>query len=279
MTKNIKILNLKDLAALNGEISQSKIIMCDHISSHQVLALYADNDIQHVIQQSNSDTASEVKLSTTMMTNPAQFIQYPLSMILGEQAPTKETELALSGVSMFLDTPEDKNKALNSLDQFLVKYTNSSSLSYDVRLASDELITNSIYNAPYIDSENKNLNPTRDQNKISIDPNYRPYFYAGCDGEQIVVGCKDFYGRLDVQKFINRIKTCYESNPGKMINYGEGGAGIGSFMVFDYCTRLYIVVDPGRLTSISCVFPLKLSAKARYDLPKNLHIANTESEA
>ncbi|MBC7458204.1 MAG: hypothetical protein H7235_08005 [Bdellovibrionaceae bacterium] len=276
MTKNVNVIELKDIKTLDPKTIEGGIVVCDQIPCHQVLSLYAEKNIQHVVQFSNLDSASEVKLSAKMITHPAEFIQYPISMVLGAESPSKDTEAKLSEVSFHLSNADDKYTVLSQVETFLSKFSNSSTLLYDIRLTCDELITNSIYNAPYIDQDNKNLNPTRDKSKISIDQKKKPYFYAGSDGSRFVVGCTDYYGRLDTQKFVERIKNCYNSNPGDQINFGEGGAGIGSFMIFDSCIRLYIAVDPGKSTSISCVFPLRMSAQARHDLPKNLHITHSD---
>ena len=142
----------------------------------------------------------------------------------------------------------------------------------DILLCSDEVITNSIYNAPFVDQHNNFSGPTRDFSKVQIDPDKKARFFIGADPDRVIIGCRDQYGTLNPDKLIDRIKRCYESNPGEVMNFGQGGAGIGSFLIFDSCVSMYIAVDAGQSTTICCAFPLGLSATKRSLVPKNLHV-------
>jgi hypothetical protein len=83
---------------------------------------------------------------------------------------------------------------------------------------------------------------------------------------------KDQYGTLNIEKLIERIKLCYIHNPKSQINFGPGGSGIGTFMIFDSCTSLYVAVQRGICTTVCCTFATKLSARKRNQIPKNIHL-------
>ena len=254
------------------------IVVCDSLGSEYVLSLFSRSKIQHIIQKSNLNHQSEIQISATMLQSPDQFRQFPLSTILGVHNPTSDSEAQLAEVNHQLSHPDEKSLVLDQIEKWVAESNHQRSIANDVRLIADELISNSIFNAPYVDFENSFSGPTRDKNKISIDPAKKPRVFIGRDHDRLIVGCQDFYGTLNVNRVIERIRICYESNPGQVMNFGTGGAGIGSFMVFDSCSSLYIAVEVGVSTTICCALPLKMSAVRRKKIPKNLHISSEESK-
>ncbi len=263
---------LKELSELLSKPEDEKIILCDRLTSVQVLSMCFDKTAEHVVQKSNLQTDTELKLSSYTTDSPEMFIKFPLSVIMGVEKPSAETEKEKLGISYFLTEPLEKEMVLEKLEEFIGLYCKRHSIIADIRLAADELITNSLFNAPYVNMENSNSNMERDNSKISIDPLKKPHIFAGHDQNRVIIGCTDFYGRLNISKLIERIKLCYINNPGEMINYETGGAGIGSYMIFDSCMSYYVAVDPGVTTTLCCAFPINMSAKERNEVPKNVHI-------
>lgn len=263
---------MKELSELLSKPPEEKIILCDKLTSVQVLSICSDKQADHVVQKSNVEIERELKLSYSATQAPDLFIKYPLSVIMGEENPSEETEKEKLGLSFFLSTPDDKDTALEKLEEYIGQYCKRQSVVADIRLCADELVSNSLFNAPYVNKENSNANVERDYSKISIDATRKPHIFAGFHQNRILMGCTDFYGRLNISKLIDRIKLCYINNPGQMINYEAGGAGIGSYMVFDSCMSYYVAVDPDKSSTICCSFPVNMSAKERSEVPKNVHI-------
>jgi hypothetical protein len=276
--KKIRVFHLDLSSDVDIPATDENIIVCDRLSSVKVLSLCLEKSVNHIVQTSNTSSEAEIKLSSTMILSPEEFMNYPLSLILGIEKPTAETEKQASGVSFQIGEIDDKSKALNKIDEFVVKHSNRGSLATDIRLVADELITNSIFNAPYVNLENSNSPMPRDSNQIKIDPARKPLVFAGATDDRIVLGCTDYYGRLNIKKLIERIQQCYVNGPRQMMNFGPGGAGIGSFMIFDSCISFYLAVNPGKSTTVGCAFPIKMSTQERYSVPKNLHVIFNESD-
>lgn len=272
MDEKKKYLELNEYSEELSKSSEEKIILCDKLTSVQVLTLCLNGNTEHIVQKSNVLIDAELKLSSYSLKSPEVFINYPLSVIIGIENPSAETEKEAAGLSKFLSVPSDKEDVLDDLEAYMNEHCKRSSVIADIRVAADELISNSLYNAPYVNQANSNSNVSRDYSNISIDPQKKPHLFAGHDETRAIIGCKDLYGRLNVSKLIERIKLCYINNPGEMINYKAGGAGIGSFMIFDSCMSFYVAVDPEKSTTLCCTFPLKMSAKERDEVPKNVHI-------
>ncbi|MGZ5280306.1 MAG: hypothetical protein ACXWC9_10205, partial [Pseudobdellovibrionaceae bacterium] len=223
-----------------------------------------------VVQKSNIKSQAEIHFSSLMLSSPSNFFQYPLSCILGTSIPSMEDEQKMTGLSYIVEKLLDRKKILSDIEAYVKTLTSSPALLNDVLTVIDETLTNAVYNAPFV-SENA-ASPSREIVDFPIDPVKRPFLFVGHDAERIIVGCRDSYGSLNVDSLIIRIKTCYESNVSEMINFGEGGAGIGSFLMFNSCASMYIGVDSGLSTTVCCSFPFKLSATSRSEMPKNIHL-------
>ncbi len=272
MDENVKVFELKELSEVAEKPTEERIILCDNLSSIQVLSLCLNQTADHIVQKSNVHSNSELKFSAAVIKSPELFIKYPLSFILGNENPSSESEKSSAELSQYLAIPQDKDTVLDDLEAYVGSHCKRSSIVSDIRTAADEMISNCLFNAPYVNAANTNSNINRDYSNISVDPLKKPHVFAGRDQNRIIIGCKDMYGRLNVNKLIERIKLCYVNNPGKMINFDAGGAGIGSFMIFDSCMSFYVAVDAGLSTTLCCTFPLGMSAKQRDEVPKNIHI-------
>jgi hypothetical protein len=140
----------------------------------------------------------------------------------------------------------------------------------DILSCSDELITNAVFNAPFAQKID------RKTSDLEI-PGGKPVIVELSVGEtDVMVTCADPYGSLNIEAFFKKMLACYRQGLGASINYGEGGAGIGSFMIFDPCLSLIVGMSPGKRTTFHCRFPIKMSSKTRRSLPKNLIIFKRE---
>jgi hypothetical protein len=274
MNKSEQLLEIKSHDELHSDRLLPPLIVGDQLSSLTILQLCSTKGVRHVVQRSNLMPDSETNVAQYMLEHPSAFIRYPISAILGNPNPSAESEDLMVGFKAKIDSPDAKLEIEELLQQYARQFKNPSSVIYDISIAADELITNALYNAPYVDEQNSKSGPTRNPSNINVDPLKKPEVFAGSDGVRLVIGVRDFYGRLNTAKLIQRIQGCYENNLCDQISYNDGGAGIGSFMVFDSCAGMYIAVDKGRSTTICCSFPVGLSASKRSAIPKNIHLLN-----
>jgi hypothetical protein len=270
MNEKMRPLELSDLHALGPYDRPGDIILIDKAPHISVLSLCSENDVKHVVQTSNIKSTAEIDFSSQMVQSPSNFFTHPLSCIFGIPEANAENEQMLSSLSFSVQSLTEQKDILASFESFIKKLTPSPALLNDILTVVDEALTNAVFNAPF--AGGTATAPPRNEVNVPIDPDKKPYLFAGHDSERVIVGCRDSYGSLKVPDLLKRIKTCYQNNVGDVINYGEGGAGIGSFMMFESCASMYIGVDSGSSTTICCSFPLKLSATKRGQLPKNIHV-------
>jgi hypothetical protein len=260
-----------EIDQISPEQDLGDFIFTDNASNLTVLQMCLNKNIKHFVQKSNVDHVKEISLSQNMGSDPNSFLLFPLSTIFGQTSPSEETEKKLRHVFFEVCNPNEKYSLLGKIESYVKSLTKASSLQYEVLNASDELFTNAIYNAPFVDQGNDG-GVERDVRKVTVESDKRPYFFAGHDQDRIVIGCSDKFGSLNIEKLLARIKVCYENDLASVINYSTGGAGIGAFMIFESSASVYIGVKQGVQTLVCCSFAYKLNSVSRRQLPKNLHI-------
>lgn len=270
MSERLVPIELNDLEGIGPQDQPGDIVLVDRAPHVSVLSLCAENGVKHVVQKSNISSTNEIDFSSEMIQSPGGFFQFPLSCIFGQRNPDLQTELRIARIYTAVEQYSDRNTIISNFRTLVQSLTSSPALLNDVLLVVDETLTNAIYNAPYTAGNKKSR--TSQDDDVRIDPRKKPVLFAGHDKERIVVGCRDSYGSLNINELVRRIKGCYENNISEMINYGEGGAGIGSFLMFNSCASMYIGVDSGYSTTICCSFPFNLSATKRSEMPKNIHL-------
>ncbi|MGE3759032.1 MAG: hypothetical protein AB7H97_14820, partial [Pseudobdellovibrionaceae bacterium] len=213
----------------------------------------------------------ELELAHKMEQDPASFAASPLATIFGQNENELPADENFRPKNFTVTDIRDKNIILRTLEKHCEFLKVKSTLMDDLRLAADELITNAIYNAPFVDGDKVLTGPSRKHQDVNIDPQKQPSFFWQADEQRIVIGCKDHYGNLRISHMLNRICLCYQDGPSQHVNYGAGGAGIGAFLVFRSCASFYVAVQRGVYTVVCCSFPYRMSGNKREALPKNIH--------
>lgn len=269
------MLEIQSLNDLDRLTEMPSIVVADHLANSEVIALAQKLDISHVVQKSSLNFAKEIDFSRRLLANPQNYFNFPLTMIFSNKNPCMAIENQIASANIFLGSPTQKDEALLIIEELAIQIVKSKSTIDDLKLIGDELITNAIYNAPYISKTGENLNIERNSEKVEIDPMKQPRLFFAHDAEMVAIGVQDFYGSLDVNRILGRIAGCYSNGIGNQILYGPGGAGIGSFMMYEASTSFIVGVNKGISTCICCNLPVQLSTRSRSVLPKNIHIVKT----
>lgn len=265
------LLNLDEVRSLD-KVDDNVILVCDELPPEEVMEIAVDKKIRHIVQKNSLNFEIELNSAADMITKNSEFLDYPMASILSPQRKNKEIENDLCILNMNFSKSSEKHGMLSEIKESIFTLSKSSTLMSDVLSLSDELITNAVFNAPFVDEDNINSGVSRSKGEVTMDEGLSGTLFMGCDGSRLVVGCKDPYGKLNLNNLFQRIVNCYKSGVGNAINLeGKGGAGIGSYMVYSLCSSYYAFVESGRATFISCCLPLKMGSSKRSRLPKNLH--------
>lgn len=242
----------------------------EDLSPKEVLRKALQVKVPQIIQKNTLMAEEEKETSILLYRQTSVLFEYPLSVILRPDKVTQEQEEALAFLDVSVSSSAQKKATLDTLEGHLQGLTKAT-LIPDVRLVADELLSNAIYNAPFTDLENQSPGASRVEGEVASELPAR--LLAGHDGDRLVVACFDQYGTLNVEKLIARIQSCYHTGAAANMNRTtEGGAKIGSYLIFQSCLSYYAAVEPGVRTLVAATFPLLLNRRKRESLTKNLHI-------
>ncbi len=272
-----KLLNSQSLDALvpggaSQNVDWSQLCIFDSAEPTDILNEAITSGTPHVIQNTHPHFIKDLSTSVLMLTEPDALIKAPLTTILSAYSDPAVTEPALTIFDQSFNASKQKSGLLASINDILSKRTISQSIRGDILVIADELVTNAIFNAPFVDFENTLPGAPRDGTEVAMHEGKSARVWLGIDDKRVVIGCKDEYGTLNFQKFLRRVKNCYDTGVAATMRMSsEGGAGIGSFMIFNSSANFYADIKPGSHSAIFCALPLNLSSRARAAMPKNLH--------
>lgn len=259
-------------ASLTKSLDWQKILICDGLSPSEVLNLALQTDFKHICQTSHATFANDLNTAAYLSDEKNRFLDFPVTTILSPSSISRENEKRLLTFEFTFNAAIQKSEILRGFDYTLRKLKVSNSVLTDAIIIADELVTNAVFNAPFVDASNSRSGLSRDMREAKMHVGKSARIFLGSDESRIVIGCKDPYGSLNVNKFFERIKRCYDTGVARNMNMtGGAGAGIGSFMIFNACDSFYVFVEQGKSTMVCCTLPLKMSSRKRDVLPKNLH--------
>lgn len=227
---------------------------------------------QSIIEETCLSPEKETQFYLRFKKEPLAFFKDPLQTYFGFRE-TDTGQEQVSELSLKFCSTDEKNQTIDVLSNALSQSLRSEVLRSDVMIIADELITNALFNAPFQDKSGKKLEEIeRGGNSISMPPGFSANLLLGYDEDRVMIACQDFFGTLNPDQMIERIYQCYVNGVDQTINWGPGGAGIGSFMIFHNSSTMILAVQPGITTVVAAVIPRKMSQRKRAELGKAVHI-------
>jgi hypothetical protein len=77
---------------------------------------------------------------------------------------------------------------------------------------------------------------------------------------------------LKIDKFLKRIENAFTVGLGKSINFGRGGAGLGSSIIYKYAESIYLGCITEQCTRVSIIMPFNKSEKVFSTIQKSIHV-------
>lgn len=258
--------------ARTTELESSLHVVSEALSPKAVVEKLISGDCKHVIQEGSDHFVKELQSARILLQHPNDFFKHTISTVLfPEQASPEEKKNRI--LSVDFNCSDQKPLILASLEKELAHLVRSGSYRSELITVADEMITNAVYNAPFVDVSNSSSGASRRQKTLKLEPGKTATFFMGADESRLAIGCVDPYGKLNVPKLLERIKNCYDTSVAENINMnGSGGAGIGTYMIFHLSMSSFIGVVPGRATVFCSVFPRQGSNVTRHEKLKNLHL-------
>lgn len=236
----------------------------------EVVTLVIDGGVAHVLQSQHPFGQKDVATADGIGLSKRLFFDHPVAAVFTPDDVPGVTKHVLFNAKF--SQANEKKGLLHSIDQILNEQIKSLSLRADIITIADEMITNAVYNAPFVDLDNTSSGTSRTSSNVTMGEGKTGQMWVASDEERLLVLCEDDYGTLNPLKMFERIRKCYATSVAESMNMeGTGGAGIGSFMMFNASVSFFVGVEKGKKTIIGCILPRKGSGKSRAQMVKNLH--------
>ena len=261
-----------DLATDPKNSDSACVAIAESMDPLNILTVAMASNFNHICQKKGHAFKEEVETAKVMIENPDAFFQYPIATILTPFDLSDVSERALLASECNFNSSEQKQDVLNELYVAMNSKGLAQTIIEDVMAVSDEMFTNAVFNAPFVDFKSQ-VNPgvNRKELNITLDEGRFGRIFLAHDEKRLVVGCQDPFGSLSLEKYLKKIHRSYEKGPAATMNFGPGGAGIGSYIIFNAGASLYFGVWPHQSTIICCVIPLGLTNRKRMGLAKHVH--------
>lgn len=162
------------------------------------------------------------------------------------------TEIYLQKVTSSKDRALLKEQMANQLKQMGVR----SSMLDRIQVAAEELLMNSIYDAP-TGSDGKSLyNHLPRTTEVHLNNSQQAQFKFGYDGNLIAVSIQDPFGALPKEIIIKYLHSCYSDQAGSL-NQEKGGAGRGLHQIIESSDWTIFNVKKGATTEVICLFEVE----------------------
>lgn len=261
-----------EVTQITSPVDTNIVGMVDKITPDEVLRYAADFKLNHIVQRQGHDFAHELKTAKAMIEAPENYFKFPISSILSPHDVGPIAEARDLRLDFAFDYSGGKKPALDSITQILVSEKISQTAIIDVISVADEMFTNAIYNAPFSDHISlKNPGVSRHDIEIKLEGEQKCRMLLALNKDCVVVGCEDPFGSLNLERYFHKIRNTYLRGPAATMNFGPGGAGIGSYIIFNAGSSLYMGVRPTKATVLCCVIPIGIAYRKRAQMPKHLH--------
>ena len=231
------------------------------LPAKDVVHLAHKSNFSHIVQKDGLAFDLELATAKSMVENVEEFLADPIKIILG---PVKAGDPERVAIKIVAASSDKKARTLDKFEKFVAKIKGARRIREQALLVADELYTN----AMKLGQRHALLSPNLKARAGTVE------FFAESDGSRLVIGCRDSFGELGFGQVLARITQCFEKGVVQSINQADGGAGVGSFMVFNTCVSYYCGVEKGITTIVCVALPLGVSEMDLASLPKNIHLVS-----
>lgn len=236
-----------------------------NLGARDVISIVKKYGLLHIVQTKSPHFDQEMKAARTMIDKPQKFFKDPLRVICGSASL-----LEGKSFSFPFDVGVPKETMLEDVAAFLDESSATRRISERVLLAADEFYTNASRNgwAKQAYSSDRGLEESRGQ----VERPGRIEIFGHVESDRLILGCRDTYGLLEPAQIINRLDACFTKGVTASIRRGPGGAGIGSYLVFETGLSYYAGVHRNQTTVVCVAFAIGSSARAENEPAKSLHL-------
>lgn len=251
LIKNLKYDEKKLNVALSHKdfvknVNKLNVLFEDQLSESQLVQLVMYRDLRHIVQNSFQSADEKIDFLNSLMDGKKDYFGLDFNMLEEGSASEIYEFTALT----------NRQDLINKVCEFCLLDPAGSRATRAVEVL-EELIMNAQINAPLLR-----------QGSISA----RSFVKIEYSDKLLAISVFDYYGSLDWKKFLKKIENGLALGLDKALNFGRGGAGIGSTIIFRNCDSLFLGVIPSKKTRVSVIMPYKAAEKKYENIQKSIHI-------
>lgn len=253
--------------------------LAENLQPQDILRLATEHGLSHIVQRQGLEFKKEIITSENLIHAPESFFEFPVASIFAPNDLSLKSEMKYVSAKANFNSSHKKRGILELFTKAMESKGVSQTVNADVISIADEMYTNAIFNAPFV-HQKSSFNPGVDRNEteIVLEKGKEGVLTLAQDENRLMIACLDPFGTLNLDGYLNKIKATYDRGAAETMNFGPGGAGIGSYIIFNTCASFYVGVKAGRASIVACVLPLGLSNRKRALMPKHLHWIHLEEE-
>lgn len=246
LTKGDRINVFFELADFKKKPGKKNLLITDQIEEKQVLNMALRQEIHHIIQNSMQSLEDKVQRINNLSEDYRKYFHSHYNIL-------SDPEI----VKVFQIGPKDNRLThIESIFKWLELDMMSSRAQPMVQVI-EELIMNAQITAPL---QRTNVTPKNVELKIEKKK------------DLLAISAIDYYGTLGIDKFLKRIENAFTVGLGQSINFGRGGAGLGSSIIYKYAESVYLGCITEQCTRVSIIMPYNKSEKVFSTIQKSIHV-------
>ncbi len=265
----IVLLGAEDLGAIEGVPPSHCIAVTDKMSSTDMVALVKNTGVSHILQTTHPRFDHAVNLACSMIHTPIEIMNSPVEHFFA-QRNVQPSQVKIEVFPIVFS--KDRQATLKELSAYLETIDRTRTIRTSVISIADELFTNALYNAPTDKAKNKLYEKIERTTPVTMDPAHQARLVIASDDHVLLIYSEDSYGSIVPETVIDRLDQCHKHGVESIINFNNGGAGIGCYMMMAQTNSFLLSVQPGVKSVVGGILLLGLPARLVVSIPKNLHM-------
>ncbi len=235
-----------DFKYFNKNSNLMTTLFLDSLTPSQVLKIVLRGDVNHVIQNSFEPMKDKIKFIQRLDQDYLKFYQHDFLILNNPE---------VFELFVFSST-ESKDFMIDKIFTFL-KIKPNQSRHFGLVSVLTELIMNAqdISGAYREIAETKHIEILVEKSKSLI-----------------AFSVYDHAGALTFSRILKRIESTFEIGYRDSINFGRGGAGIGTSIIYNHSESIYLSCKHGETTRVSAVVPYNKNEKESILMQKSIHL-------
>ncbi len=169
-----------------------------------------------------------------------------------------------------------RDECLDALGAFVAQHGVRRRIGRLAQDVADELITNSVYDAPVDAAGGRPFASLDRRNAVTLDEGRRPVLRVACEDAHVHIAVRDPFGSLGLQTVRYYLAKGLRAGSDQ-VDTKEGGAGLGLTRIYEIVDRMTVKVEPSVRTEVVATIEL---GGARGDMaarPAGLVLTGTAS--